>query len=172
MKKTITVLILSAILSIILAANALAASEISKEKKALIDTLLAQTGQSAIAIGKQFSNLFIQQMTAILEKSKPDIDPKAFDILEEEINAVIHEEIVVNGALSEMMYPIYDKHFTNAELKKMIELNKTEFGKKMIRVMPLITQESMQAGQQFGQGLGPKIKKRLTDRFREEGITN
>jgi hypothetical protein len=166
MKRAILILMLSVILS----GNSLAAGEIGKDKKALIDTLLAQTGRSAIAMGKQFSNLFIQQMTVVLKKSKPDIDPRAFDILEEEINALINEEIVVNSALNEMMYPIYDKHFTNSELKKMIEINKTEFGKKMIRVMPLIAQESMQAGQQFGQSLAPKIQQRLRARFEQEGI--
>jgi uncharacterized protein len=166
MKKTISILILALFLS----ANCLAASEISKEKKALIDTLLKQTGQSAITMGKQFSNLFIQQMTMVLKNSKPDINPMAFDILQEEINAIINEEVVEKAALSEMMYPIYDKHFTKEELKKMIELNKTEFGQKMIRVMPLIAKESMEAGQQLGQSLGPKIQQRLAARFREAGI--
>jgi hypothetical protein len=157
-------------MSVILFGSSFAAGEISKDKKALIDTLLEQTGQSAIAVGKQFSNLYIQQMTMVLKKSKPDIDPKAFDIIKEEINAIIREEVVEKGALNKMLYPIYDKHFTNAELKKMIELNNTEFGRKMIRVMPLITQESMQAGQEFGKSLGPKIQQRLADRFREAGI--
>ena len=170
MQKAINILFMIVIISLILFSNSLAASEIDKDKKALIATLLEQTGQSAIAMGKQFSKAFIQQMKMVLKKAKPDIDPKAFDILEEEINAIINEEVVVNGVLSGMMYPIYDKYFTNAELKQMIEINKTELGRKMLRVMPLITQESMQAGQQFGQSLGPKIKQRLAARFREAGI--
>ena len=69
-----------------------------------------------------------------------------------------------------MLYPIYNKHFTEDELRKMIEINDTEFGKKLIRVMPLISQEGMLVGQEFGQKLGPKIQKRITKRFKEEGI--
>ena len=157
-------------MSLLFYINTVAAADISPGKKKLIDTLLVQTGQSGVAMGKQFSDLFIQQMVMILKQSKPDIEPKAFDIVEEEIISIIDEEIVVNGVLKEMMYPIYDKHFNEAELKKMIALNSTEFGKKMIRVMPMITQEGMQAGQQFGQTLGPKIQQRIVDRFQKEGI--
>jgi hypothetical protein len=65
------------------------ASEISKEKKVLIDKLLEQTGQSATIVGKQFSNAYVQQMTVLLEKSNPDIDPKAFKIIKEELNKMI-----------------------------------------------------------------------------------
>lgn len=166
MTKRIAILFISAFLSL----NAFAADGIGKEKKALIDTLLEQTGQSAVAMGKQFSDFFIQQMTMVLKQSKPDIDPKAFDIVQEEVSALIEEEIVLNGALQAMMYPIYDRHFTAQELQQMIDLNKTEFGQKLIRVMPIITQEGMQAGQQFGQSIGPKLQQRLMARFQEEGI--
>jgi len=166
MNKFINIVFLSLLFSI----NTPVAADISPAKKKLIDILLVQTGQSGIAVGKQFSNLFIQQMKMALKKSKPDIDPKAFDIVEEEIISIIDEELVVSGALNKMMYPIYDKHFSETELKKMIELNNTEFGKKMIRVMPMVTQEGIQAGQQFGQTLGPKIQQRIISRFKKEGI--
>jgi hypothetical protein len=146
------------------------ASEMNSEKKVLIDKLLEQTGQSAIAVGKQFSNVFIQQMTMMLKETSPDIDPLAFEILEEEVKALIHEELVVNKEVSKIMYPIYSKHFTIEELKKMIEINDTPLGRKIIRVMPEIAQEGMQAGQAYGQTLGPKIQQRLLARFEEEGI--
>ncbi|MCG3887247.1 DUF2059 domain-containing protein [Photobacterium leiognathi] len=145
-------------------------SDIPASKKLLIDKLLAQTGQSAVAVGKQYSDLFTQQMTAILKQSKPDINPKAFDIVEEEISTIMDEEFVINDSFKTMMYPIYSKHFTEDELRKMIEINDTEFGKKLIRVMPLINQEGMLVGQEFGKKLGPKIQQRITKRFKEEGI--
>ena len=63
-----------------------------------------------------------------------------------------------------------DKHFTDNELKQMIEFNKTELGQKIIRVMPQITQEGMQAGRLLGQSLGPEIQQRIAARFQSEGI--
>lgn len=145
-------------------------ADISPEKKELIDKLLDQTGQSAITTGKNFSNAFIQQMTMVLKQSNPEIDPKAFEIVKEEINALMDEELVQKKTLSKMMYPIYDKHFTATDLKEMIILNDTPLGKKMIKVMPLLTQEGIQAGQTLGQSLAPKIQQRIMDRFQKEGI--
>ena len=110
-------------------------------------------------------------MTIVLKQSNPDANPKAFDILKEEVISVINEEIVVSGVFNEMMYPLYGNHFTEAELKKLIEINNTEIGKKVIRVMPIITQEGMIVGQQFGQSLAPKIQQRITERFEQEGIS-
>ena len=52
----------------------------------------------------------------------------------------------------------------------MIDLNNTELGKKMLKVLPLISEEAMQAGQQFGLGLAPKIQERIMSRFQKEGI--
>jgi len=45
------------------------ANEVGAEKKILIDKVLEQTGQSARAIGRQFSDLFVQQMTLVLKKT-------------------------------------------------------------------------------------------------------
>ena len=164
-KKIITAALLALSFNVSAAINDIPAS-----KKLLIDNLLAQTGQSAVAVGRQYSELFTQQMTLILKQSKPDINPKAFDIVEEEIIAIMDEEFLINDAFKTMMYPIYSKHFTEGELRKMIEINNTEFGKKIIRVMPLISKEGMIAGQEFGKKLGPKIQKRIAERFKEEGI--
>lgn len=167
MKKGLACLFL---LSVTYFQPALAQEKIDPEKKVLIDTLLEQTGQSSIAVGKQFADAFTQQMTRALRKSNPDIDPRAFVFLEEEVAAVINEELVEGSSFVRMLYPIYARHFSAEELQKMIDMNNTEFGKKLIRVMPLITQEGMQAGEAYGRSLGPKIQQRIVARFEKEGI--
>jgi len=159
-----------AIFCLVFALQTQAGETINPTKKQLIDTLLEQTGQSTIGVAKQFSDVFIQQMTMVLKNSKPEIDPRAYDIMADEIKSVINEEMLVNGALSEMIHPIYSKHFSVSDLQKMIEFNNTELGKKLISVMPMITQESIQVGQQWGQSLGPIIEQRLMVRFEQEGI--
>lgn len=145
-------------------------AEVSNDKKMLIDKLMEQSGQSAVATGQQFSNVFIQQMTASLKKSNPEINPKAFEIINEEINLIIQEELVEKKQLSQLMYPIYDKHFTSDDLKEMVALYDTPFGQKLLKVMPQVTQESIRVGQTFGQALAPKIQQRILSRFEKEGI--
>jgi hypothetical protein len=146
------------------------AAEVSQEKKQLIDTLLVQTGQSSEQVGKLMATQYVQQITKVMETTNPDIQPKVITVMSDEVNTIINEEIVENGRFTQLLYPIYDKHFSSDDLRKMIELNNTEFGKKLIKVMPQITQEALKAGQEFGQSLAPKINERLQARFKKEGF--
>jgi len=155
---------------LLISAHAAAAEGISPEKKILIDKLVEQMGQSAVETGKQFSNLFIQNMSQSLKQAKPDIDPKAFDILEEEVKLLIHEIFVGSGALAEMMYPIYGKRFSEDELNQLIRFYSTPLGKKLVRELPAITREGIQAGQKLSHSLIPKLQERLQNRFKEEGL--
>lgn len=166
MKKSLLVTILVCMWSV----HAFAADNISAAKIKLIDILLEQTGQSAIEMGNQFSSAFSQQMSHMLQQSQPSINPKAFAIIEEESLALINEELVINGQFHKMMHPIYSKNFTVEELQQMIDFNNTVLGKKMLKVLPTISEEAMQAGQQFGLELAPKIQQRIMSRFQEEGI--
>jgi len=146
------------------------ATEVSAEKKALIDQLMAQTGQPATSVGEQFSNSFIQQMTMMLKRTNPNVDPKAYKIMSEEVHSVVKAEAGADKTLSEIMYPVYDKHFTTEDLSKIVEFNNSPVGQKLQKVMPMITQEGMKVGQTFGQTVAPKIQQRLRARFQQEGI--
>lgn len=170
MRKTMLMTVLITTLTFTLSAGVFAADTVPDTKTKLIDTLLEQTGQSAIKMGNEFSSSFALQMNHMLQQSQPNINPKAFIIIEQESMALINQELVENGGYNKMMYPIYHKNFTEDELQQIINLNNTELGRKMLKVMPTISEEAMQAGQQFGLGLAPKIQQRIMSRFKEEGI--
>lgn len=145
------------------------ADGISPEKKVLIDELLQLSG--ATKMGEMFSGVFVQQMTTALKAAKPDINPKAFEIIKEEVNQLIHEEIVDKNALNNLAYPIYDKSFTLSDLEGVIAFYKSKVGQKLLAKMPTITQESMASGQAWGQSLVPKLQKRVLTCLQTEGIT-
>ncbi len=144
---------------------AYAQEEVTAEKKASIKKLLEMTG--ALDIGLMVSKVMVEQMTDLLKQSNPEIPPRAFTILEEEVNAILREEL---GAFYEMLYPIYHDHFTLSEVNGLIAFYETPLGNKVVSTLPLITQESMLAGQQWGETLAPKIGPRIMRRFQEEGI--
>ena len=121
-------------------------------------------------MGQLFANAFVQQMTKVLKSTNPDIPHRALTILEEEVNTLIEEEMIEKGSFYEVIYPIYHKYLTIEDIKALIAFYKTPVGKKTITVLPQLTQESMHAGQVWGQSLGPIIQKRLAKRFEEEGI--
>jgi len=148
------------------------ADPLSREKTALIDKLFEQTGRSAEAVGMQMAELSIQQMTGTMKMMNPDVDQKVLNIMEEIVGDVIYKEFVVEKVYVKMMYPIYDKYFTQDDLKQMIEFNNTPLGKKIIKVLPMITQETIPVMQAFSQETlsSEKLFQSLAERFEKEGI--
>ena len=153
---------------LLLVSTAGLAEELDQAKKDAIDELLVVTGASKM--GELFGNAFVKQMTQALKQTNPDVDPRAYEILETETMAVIREEMINNNALNNISYPIYHKHLSLSDIKALIEFYKSPVGKKVISVMPLITQEAMQGGTQLAQSIGPKLEQRLNERFKQEGI--
>jgi hypothetical protein len=121
----------------------------------------------ALALGKQMSNALVTQMSQAIKASRPDLAPELFDILREEVNSVIEEKLPNFVA---KIIPVYHKYFTRDDIKGMLRFYQTPLGQKTIRVMPLLLQESMYLGQQWGQALGPEVQKRVIDRFKAEGV--
>jgi len=144
------------------------AEDLTAEKKALIDEMLRVTG--AANLGEMMANAFVGQMTNALKSSQPDLDPKAYDIIGEEVNQLIHEEVTERNALNDMMYPIYHRHLLSSDIKELIKFYQTPVGRKVIETMPVVFQESTAAGQKWGETLGPEIQRRIVERFEKEGI--
>lgn len=100
----------------------------------------------------------MEQMTVTLKetykKNYADVDPKFWDEFFKEMSA----------DLINMIVPIYDKHFTEEDIKGMIAFYETPAGKKMVEKLPMIMQESMTVGQEWGRQLGEKILARMKEK--------
>lgn len=147
----------------------LSAEELTSEKKEAIQELLQVTGASEM--GVMLGNAFSSQMVDAVKNSKPDIDPKVFTILQEEIDSLMHEELVEKQALLTEMYPIYNKYLTLAELKELTAFYKSPVGQKAITVLPQMSRESMRVGQVWGQDFSEMLHKRFTERLAKEGLS-
>jgi hypothetical protein len=132
-----------------------------------IRQLIVATG--ALEIGEQFANAISQQMAQTLRQTNPDIPPRAFEIIQQEVMTVIGEELA-NGSFENQMVPVYAKYFTLQEVEELLAFYRTAIGQKTVEVMPLLTQESMQVGQNWGIGIGPIVGRRVTQRLAAEGI--
>lgn len=91
-----------------------------------------------------------------MKRSHPDVPEKFWDEFENEMSKDAFISIIV---------PIYEKHFTHDDIKKLIEFYKTDVGKKYVEKLPKLTMESMQAGRQWGRKLG----QRIVDKLRAKG---
>jgi hypothetical protein len=115
-------------------------------KQADIVRLMKLTGAGNIGLQA------MDQMIISLKGAMTNVPEKFWTEFRKEVNA---DELV------NLIIPVYDKHLSHAEVKELIRFYETPVGKKMISVMPAITQESMQVGQQWGMGVAMRAKQKL-----------
>lgn len=56
--------------------------------------------------------------------------------------------------LVELIVPIYERYYSDDEIKGLIQLYQTPLGQKMLSVLPKVAAESQAAGAQWGQQIG------------------
>lgn len=61
------------------------------------------------------------------------------------------------------MVPVYDEHFTESEIEKMIAFYESPVGKKLSRLTPVITRKSTRIIRNWMRGLQPDIRKRVQE---------
>ena len=119
----------------------------SKERD--IRRLLVLMGSAEL--GKQV----VDQMFGQFRTSLPDVPAEFWDGMAAELNPQGFVELGV---------PIYDKHFTHDEIRELIAFYQTPIGRKLTSELPAITQESMEAGQKWGEEVAQKVVARLQAR--------
>ncbi len=56
---------------------------------------------------------------------------------------------------------VYDRHFSHDDIKALIAFYETPLGKKLLKELPAITQESLEVGQTWGRAMGQRLMQRL-----------
>ena len=127
-----------------------AASEDKTAKLNDIRRLMNLTG------GGDVGTQVVEQMLEAFKQSNPDI-PESFwtEFMKEDVNA---------NQLIELNVPIYDKYLSHEDIKGIIAFYESPVGKKFIEVLPKIVEESYAAGQQWGYGIGTKLRNRLQEK--------
>ena len=94
----------------------------------------------------------IQSIFTSYKTSFPNVDPTFWD----EILKEAHPEDLVN-----MVVPIYDKNFSDEEIDGMLTFYSSPVGQKVLAKLPVILQESMEAGKKWGEEINKKVMKKL-----------
>jgi hypothetical protein len=122
------------------------ASDDVAAKQADIRKLLVLTGSAQI--GAQV----MTQMMASLKQAMPQVPERFWHDFQNEVKT---------DELRELIVPIYDKHLSHDDVKNLIKFYETPTGKHFISEMPGITQESITAGQAWGQAIGRRVMEKL-----------
>ncbi|KUY17477.1 hypothetical protein BAZ12_00980 [Elizabethkingia miricola] len=146
--KKITILFLIMTGSLIFAQE----QTISPAKKEKIKTLLKITNMTGIA------NQMMGNMLNYYQANYKQVPAEYWTEVKKEATDSINE-------FEGLMIPTYSKYYTEKELDDMIAFYKTPTGKKMIEIMPDMTKESMQKGQEWGMKLGQKVIKKINEKY-------
>ena len=159
--KSVIIILISVLT---LAANpALADAEINDAKRSLIDNLLQQTGQSADEISNQIITSYIHQITSVIKQSEPDLPPSTLQEIAVMVAMTVKQQVVEQDKYKAMIYPIYDRHFTEQELQTIIDFNQTDLGKKLLQTMPLINDQHQYIFGELSLDLAPEVNKRILE---------
>ncbi|MBU2934200.1 DUF2059 domain-containing protein [Vibrio cyclitrophicus] len=142
---------------------------LTEEKYNNIIKLIEMTG--SIDLGLQMSQTMTSQLVVIVSKNNPDIPKEKFEIIERTVNSVVEEQLRGKNGFFKMMTPIYHKYYTNQEIEELIAFYETSLGKKSIKIMPNIVQESFSIGQAWGKRVAPIAIKEVKKQFEKEGFT-
>ena len=140
MKKIILLLLMTASVGLICAQDS--------EKEQDIRRLLEVSGSGNLGIQ------VMQNMIGNFQQSFPEV-PNAF--WEEFMKEVTPEK------LNDLVVPVYDKYFSHEDIKAFITFYETPAGKRLVEKLPIVMQESMKAGEIWGQELGEKVVNKMLE---------
>jgi len=139
------------------------AESLSPESIAAAKELVA-----TVKLGEQFKSL----MPTIMTTLKPAIVQGRANV-ERDYDAMI--PLLLQSfqsrmdELSDAVVKVYASNFTADDLRALIVFYKTPVGQKFLQKTPLLAQQTMAVGQQFGRSVASEIRTRMIEELRKKG---
>ncbi len=143
---------LTTIIALILITFGLSFGQVDPEFKAALKNMFEVSGS------EETYKTVIKQMVSMFKMQFTNVPEEHWNELEKEFLQTSLVDLV------DMLVPIYSKHLTLDDIQKIIEFYHTPTGKKYAEKTPLITQESMQIGQQWGMQIGQDFQNKLKEK--------
>jgi len=123
--------------------------KVNPTKEADIRRLLELTGVKGLAT--QMMSEMMDTIKPVLANSLPpgDYREKLIDLFIAKFRSKVDA-----GHLVELAIPIYDKHFSDDEIKGLIQFYQTPLGQKTIHELPAVVTEMQLEGKQWGEAVG------------------
>ncbi|MBV9199846.1 MAG: DUF2059 domain-containing protein [Alphaproteobacteria bacterium] len=141
-----------------------AAMAVDAQKHADIQVLMQETGM--LANMNRTVELMLPQVIGNLKKINSNIPQAAWD----DFARIGAEEFKKSLAeLEEPVITIFDKNFTDDEIKQLTAFYKTPLGQKVVTQMPVVMQQSAQLGQIWGTQVGGRVAERIRAAAKQKG---
>ncbi|HBC41361.1 MAG TPA: hypothetical protein DCZ88_05515 [Pseudanabaena sp.] len=150
---------------------------ISPEKRTLIKELLeiTESSKNANQVMEYMVRSELPKMVSTILKTEPALNSDRPEVQKQFSDIVsrmavkyrdrVIKQIDINQLIEQVSYPIYDKYFTESELRDIIGFYKSSTGKKAIIVLPQIMADSMSRTNDI---LLPKMSRIMTEIITEE----
>lgn len=112
----------------------------------------------------------VQQQSQMMRESLQKRSPGMSEADLQRLETVMHEmmkEFPFTAMLNDMI-PVYQKHLTKADVAAMTEFYSSATGKKLLREMPKMTSESMQAAYPTMEAYMEKVMARVDEMAKEK----
>lgn len=110
---------------------------------------------------KQQERQMIHQQLANQNNLPPDFEAKTDKIIDDVVGNMPLDDIL------QAMIPVYQKHFTKGDMDALIAFYSSPTGQKMVKEMPAITTESMQASAGIVQKMMAQTRQRIQDQVNQ-----
>ena len=97
------------------------------------------------------------------------VSETVFAILKGSTLSLVKQQVSAQGGLMDRVVPLYDKHYTQDEIQKLIQFYETPLGKKVSALRPQITKESVVLAEEWINFLEPLLVQALAKRLEKEG---
>lgn len=183
-RKTTFSILITTFLFAAFCSQAFAQNTISPQKRALIKELLEVTESAKLAestsksmliqMEQEFPKIMDQLMAQQMAENKlTPVQRKAlqsdYNVFADRMLKAFREKVfgTINYAelLEQISSELYDKYFTEDELKDLLAFYRTPTGKKTIQVMPKLATDSIQKSSEI---MMPKIMNALNEVIQEE----
>jgi len=114
---------------------------------------------------KTMMPIFLQAMKPAIVQGRPDVD-RDFDTLTPMMLEAFQARV---DQMLDSVAIIYASHFTVDDLRALTAFYKTPTGQKFLKETPIVMQETMAAGQKFGQSAATEMRQRMIDELRKKG---
>ena len=119
------------------------------------------TRQIIDSMSTQMRQLVHEQYVADPTHLPPDFEERMGRMLND-----LYKEIPFDQ-MFDLMVPVYQKHLTKGDIDSIVAFYSTPVGQKLIRELPAMTQESMQAMMPFMQKYMTKMQERVRQEIAE-----
>lgn len=159
MKQVTRTAVAAAIVALTLGGAARA--EDAEHKRALIDELIAIAGpgslgpqmaeqQSLVELGRirrsyePMMDFAVKEQTELTDEQRQALRERLadFDAFAGQFQRRFVERLDFESIIGNVYRPLYDRYFSEEDLKRMVEFYQTPVGRKAIQIMPALTQEA------------------------------